>query len=185
MRVIAGDCRGVPLKAVPGMTTRPTTDKVKESLFNILGPYFNGGIVVDLFSGSGSLGIEALSRGMEHAYLVDRDRKAVQTIRENVEKCKLSNKVTIMPMDAKKAIGEFEKNHIKIDMLFLDPPYKEVKDYELANLLIDAGLVDENAKIVCEHDKAQSLPNKLATFAKFRTETYGQIALSFYRLEKE
>ena len=79
MRVIAGERKGMPLKAVNGNTTRPTTDKVKESLFNILGPFFNGGVVLDLFAGSGGLGIEALSRGMDQAIFIEKDGKASKT----------------------------------------------------------------------------------------------------------
>ena len=80
MRVVSGKCKGHPLKAVPGSSTRPTTDKVKESIFNIIGPYFEGGQALDLFAGSGGLGIEALSRGMDKAIFVDREYKAVATV---------------------------------------------------------------------------------------------------------
>ena len=83
MRVVAGQAKGLPLKAVPGKTTRPTTDKVKESIFNMIGPFFDGGTAVDLFAGSGGLGIEALSRGIEHAVFTDKDKKAIDTIQAN------------------------------------------------------------------------------------------------------
>ncbi|MDG0961887.1 RsmD family RNA methyltransferase, partial [Bacillus paranthracis] len=78
MRVVSGKCKGHPLKAVPGNTTRPTTDKVKESIFNMIGPYFDGGVALDLFGGSGGLGIEAISRGIDKAIFVDRDNKAIK-----------------------------------------------------------------------------------------------------------
>ena len=89
MRVVSGVCKGRPLKAVPGNTTRPTTDKVKEALFNMIGPYFEGGIGLDLFAGSGGLGLEALSRGLDKVVFVDRDTKAIQTIHENIQACKM------------------------------------------------------------------------------------------------
>ena len=89
MRVVSGICKGRALKAVPGNTTRPTTDKVKEALFNMIGPYFEGGIGLDLFAGSGGLGIEALSRGLDKVIFIDRDGKAIQTIHENIKTCKL------------------------------------------------------------------------------------------------
>lgn len=85
MRVVAGQRKGMPLKAIDGTTTRPTTDKVKESIFNIIGPYFNGGIALDLFAGSGGLGIEALSRGVDQAIFVEKDGRAFQVLQENIK----------------------------------------------------------------------------------------------------
>lgn len=86
MRVITGDFRGLKLEAVPGNLTRPTADKVKESMFNMIGPYFDGGEVLDLYAGTGALGIEAVSRGMSHGTLVDRQYAAIKTIHQNLEK---------------------------------------------------------------------------------------------------
>ena len=89
MRVVSGKCKGQSLKAVPGNSTRPTTDKVKEAIFNMIGPYFEGGLGLDLFAGSGGLGIEALSRGLERVIFVDRDKSAIGTIHDNLHKCGL------------------------------------------------------------------------------------------------
>ncbi|AYC29141.1 16S rRNA (guanine(966)-N(2))-methyltransferase RsmD [Paenisporosarcina cavernae] len=184
MRVISGDCKGIPLRAVPGTNTRPTTDKVKESMFNIIGPYFDGGFVVDLFAGSGSLGIEALSRGMDHGYFVDRDRKAVQTIQQNLEKCRLLERATILPLDAKKAVERLAEIEEKIDLLFVDPPYKELRFYTLVEKLDELALLSERTTVVCEHDKGNTLPLTFGNFRCTRTEIYGQIALSFYHHEE-
>lgn len=85
MRVVAGERKGMPLKAIAGNTTRPTTDKVKESIFNIIGPFFDGGIALDLFAGSGGLGIESLSRGAEQAIFIEKDAKAFQVLQENIK----------------------------------------------------------------------------------------------------
>ena len=98
MRVVSGSCKGKHLKAVPGNTTRPTTDKVKEAIFNMIGPYFDGGIGLDLFAGSGGLGIEALSRGLDKVIFVDRDGKAIQTIRENIHSCGFEIKLKFIGM---------------------------------------------------------------------------------------
>ena len=95
MRVVSGKNKGLSLKAVPGMSTRPTTDKVKEAMFNIIGPYFEGGIVLDLFGGSGGLSIEALSRGIEKAIIVDREMKAIKTIKENLATCNLTDNAEV------------------------------------------------------------------------------------------
>src|SRR6478752_9448695 len=104
VRVVSGICKGRPLKAVPGNSTRPTTDKVKEAMFNMIGPYFNGGIGLDLFAGSGSLGIEALSRGLEKVIFVDRDAKAIQIIQENIHNCKIVDAVEVYRNDALRAM---------------------------------------------------------------------------------
>ena len=96
MRVVAGEYGGRRLKAVPGMKTRPTTDKVKEAMFNIIGPYLEGGQVLDLFAGSGGLSIEAVSRGADHATLVDRQYQAIKTIHENLSVTKEEDKFTVL-----------------------------------------------------------------------------------------
>src|SRR4051794_41215753 len=95
MRVVSGSSKGKTLKAVPGSTTRPTTDKVKEALFNMIGPYFDGGIGLDLFAGSGGLGIEGLSRGLEKVIFIDRDAKAIQVIHENIKSCHFEEKTEV------------------------------------------------------------------------------------------
>ncbi|RBN41004.1 16S rRNA (guanine(966)-N(2))-methyltransferase RsmD, partial [Priestia megaterium] len=92
MRVVAGLYKGHALKAVPGYSTRPTTDKVKEAIFNMIGPFFEGGTALDLFGGSGGLGIEALSRGIDKVIFVDRDGKAIQTIKANLASCRLEDR---------------------------------------------------------------------------------------------
>lgn len=91
MRVVAGERKGMPLKAIAGNTTRPTTDKVKESIFNIIGPFFDGGFALDLFAGSGGLGIESLSRGAERAVFIEKDPKAFQVLQENIKNAVMKN----------------------------------------------------------------------------------------------
>ena len=104
MRIITGEYGGRKLKAVPGNNTRPTTDKVKESIFNIIGPYFDGGVCLDLFAGSGGLAIEAVSRGMEKAVLIDQDPLAIKTIKENISVTKEADKFDVYRNDANRAI---------------------------------------------------------------------------------
>src|SRR5690606_17308184 len=105
----AGQAKGLPLKAVPGKTTRPTTDKVKESIFNMIGPFFDGGTAVDLFAGSGGLGIEALSRGIEHAVFTDKDKKAIDTIQANLQKTKMEDQAQVYRADAERALKAMKK----------------------------------------------------------------------------
>lgn len=119
MRVVAGEYGGRRLKAVPGMKTRPTTDKVKEAMFNIIGPYLDGGQVLDLFAGSGGLSIEAVSRGADHATLVDRQYQAIKTIHENLSVTKEEDKFTVLKGDAYKMLNKLAKrSHQNFMMLF-------------------------------------------------------------------
>jgi len=182
MRVISGDCRGTSLKAVRGKNTRPTTDKVKETLFNIIGPYFNGGKVLDLYGGSGGLGIEALSRGADKAIFVDRYMPAVQTIRENLERCHLQNRAEIYRHDAGRALTLLGKRHEAFSLIFLDPPYdteRIEKDIEKILLL---GLLQPKGYLVIEHSEANQLKEVLSpAIQRWRFQTaHEQTAISIY-----
>ncbi len=121
MRVVSGSAKGRPLKAVPGTGTRPTTDKVKEALFSMIGPYFEGGTALDLFAGSGGLGIEALSRGMDKAVFVDLEPKSIEVIRMNLTATKLENQAAIYRNDAGRALKALAKRSTTFDLVFLDP----------------------------------------------------------------
>ena len=119
MKIVSGIYGGRPLKTLEGKTTRPTSDKVRGAIFNMIGPYFEGGRVLDLYAGSGGLSIEAVSRGMSSAVLVERDRKAQAIVAENIQMTKEVGKFQLLKMDAERALeqvsGEF-------DLIFLDPP---------------------------------------------------------------
>ena len=112
MRVISGSQKGRILKAVPGKTTRPTTDKVKEAIFNMIGPYFNGGYGLDLFAGSGGLGIEGLSRGLDKVIFIDFDYKAIRTIKENVNICRFESMAEIYKNDWKRAFTGYDSTPV-------------------------------------------------------------------------
>ncbi|WP_313891392.1 16S rRNA (guanine(966)-N(2))-methyltransferase RsmD [Psychrobacillus sp.] len=185
MRVISGTNKGIPLKAVPGTNTRPTTDKVKESIFNMIGPYFDGGIAVDLFAGSGNLGIEALSRGIDSCIFIEKDQKAVQTIGENLKKCRLEQSSEIFRIDASRAVKAFQKRELQIDLLFVDPPYDKVVFYDFAKKIVENGCMTDSAIIVCEHEKTVKLDDDLGDFSLTRRETYGSTVISIYRKRTE
>ena len=123
MRVIAGSCRSMPLKTVPGSGTRPTTDRIKETLFNILQSSVPNAVVADVFAGSGALGIEALSRGSRFAWFSDADRKAVQVIRENLEFTRLKDSARVLHMNYTDAIRTIASVGVCPDIVFLYPPY--------------------------------------------------------------
>jgi 16S rRNA (guanine966-N2)-methyltransferase len=180
MRVVSGTCKGRALKAVPGNSTRPTTDKVKEAIFNMIGPYFDGGIALDLFAGSGGLGIEALSRGLDKAIFIDRDSKAIQTIRENINTCQLGEKSEVYRNDADRAIKALVKRGISFDYIFLDPPYKLQQLVTLMEKMDEQKLVHNGTKIVCEHSHEVKLPASFGGLTRVKHEEYGIIAITIY-----
>ncbi len=162
------------------MHTRPTLDKVKESVFNMIGPYFNGGIVVELFGGSGALSLEALSRGAEKAYVFEKNRKACAIIQSNVEKCRYDEIVHIKQTDARNASKILQQNNEMIDLLFIDPPYAQNDFYQLAETIADNNLLTDSAIIICEHDNKTVLPGAYGEFQKIKSSKYGNITISIY-----
>lgn len=180
MRVVSGSCKGRMLKSVAGKQTRPTTDKVKEAIFNIIGPYFAGGTALDLFAGSGALGIEALSRGVERVLFVDRDMKAFQTVKENVNRCGLEEKTEIYRNDAVRALKAIVKREIYFDYIFIDPPYKKQKIIQLLEIIDEETLLNDDGVIVCEHEASIQLPSQIGDLHCIRHEVYGITAISLY-----
>lgn len=180
MRVISGSRKGTPLKSLPGTSTRPTSDKVKESVFNKIGPYFEGGTVVELFGGSGSIAIEALSRGMEQAIIFEKNAKACTIIKANVEKCRLNDQVHIERKDARQAGTILQQRNTVIDLLFVDPPYAELDYYDVITQIATQGLLAEDATIVCEHEKRVVLPDAYGAFVQINSAIYGSTAITIY-----
>ena len=148
MRVIAGTARSLPLKCPKGMDTRPTTDRIKETLFNMLQPYLQGAVFIDLFSGSGGIGIEALSRGAERAYFVELHKDAIACILDNLKFTRFTENATVLKQDALVAIcGIHEK---EADVIFMDPPYGQEYEKRVLERLRDMPYVTENTLIVVE-----------------------------------
>ncbi|MGN8981357.1 16S rRNA (guanine(966)-N(2))-methyltransferase RsmD [Enterococcus villorum] len=185
MRVISGNYGGRRLKSLSGANTRPTTDKVKESIFNMIGPYFNGEEVLDLFSGSGALAIEAVSRGCGHAFCVDKNYQALQVIKENIEITKEPEKFMTLKLDADRAIEKLAHDKCKFDFLFLDPPYAKQKIIDQIIKMSELDLLKESAIIVCETDKTVELPERIASFTQIRKQIYGITSVTIYRKEDE
>ncbi|PID06751.1 MULTISPECIES: 16S rRNA (guanine(966)-N(2))-methyltransferase RsmD [unclassified Sporosarcina] len=181
MRVISGSRKGTTLKSLPGTSTRPTSDKVKESVFNKIGPYFDGGIVVELFGGSGSIAIEALSRGMEQAIVFEKNPKACAIIKTNAEKCRMEESLRIEKKDARQAAAILKQKEISIDLLFVDPPYATVEYYDVIKDVIAQGLLAEDATIICEHDKHIDLPEQYDTYSQISSAVYGSTAITIYK----
>lgn len=185
MRVIAGKAKGRPLKAVPGQGTRPTTDKVKEAIFSMIGPYFDGGLVLDLFAGTGGLGIEAWSRGADKVISIDKEKISIDTIRSNVQAAGAQADFEIYRNDAARALKLLGKKQQPFDVIFLDPPYRmHDMDQWLLNIQ-ELQLVKQDAVIVVEHDSKIQYPESVGDLKQQRHAQYGEVAVTIYRHQAE
>ena len=149
MKIISGKYKGRNLLGFDIDGTRPTMDRVKESLFAMIQDYLENSTILDLFSGSGNLGIEALSNGANIAYLVDNNRKAIETIKKNINTINIEN-ANVLNLDYKKALLYFKENNIKFNVIFLDPPYKTDYIENSINLIDEYDLLEKNGIIICE-----------------------------------
>ena len=176
MRVITGSARGRRLKELEGMETRPTTDRVKEGLFSALQFDIEGRRVLDLFAGTGQLGIEALSRGAECAVFVERRRDALQVIRENLEACGMTEKARVVNGDAM----SYLKSGEKFDLIFLDPPYASGLLEQALEEIVRFDICRRHGIIVAESAADKTLPPLAGPYALYREYRYGKIKLTVY-----
>jgi 16S rRNA (guanine966-N2)-methyltransferase len=181
MRVIAGKLRGRTLLAVRGLKVRPSSDRVKESLFNILAPRIVDVRFLDLFAGTGSIGIEALSRGVTEVVFVEQDRDAIRCLQRNLEICRLEQGFEVIRQPVTRALREMDAEGRVYDLVFLDPPY-QADLYSSAMELLGAGnLVAADGWVIAEHDRRLELADQYGKLRGFRTQFIGDTALSFYR----
>lgn len=177
MRVISGTARGRRLKELPGMDTRPTTDKVKESLFNIIQFDIEGRKVLDLFGGTGQLGIEALSRGADRCTFVDTNRQAVAVMRENVAMVGFGDRATVQQGDAMAFLSGCRE---KFDLIFLDPPYQTQLLENGIQAVAKFDILSEHGIMVCESALEKPLPELDVPYEKGKEYRYGKIKLTVY-----
>ncbi|WP_057490667.1 16S rRNA (guanine(966)-N(2))-methyltransferase RsmD [Streptococcus orisasini] len=177
MRIISGSYGGRPLKTLEGKTTRPTSDKVRGAIFNMIGPYFSGGRVLDLFAGSGGLAIEAVSRGMDSAVLVEKNRKAQAIVEANIKMTKEEDKFQLLKMEAARAL---ERLSGKFDLVFLDPPYAKEEIVKNIEELCQQKLLSEDVMVVCETDKSVELPEEIAELGIWKQKIYGISKVTVY-----
>lgn len=180
MRVITGSARGRKLKTLEGdEVVRPTTDRVKEAIFSIIQFDLTDACVLDLFAGSGQLGVEALSRGAANAVFVDRDSQAVEVIKDNLKTTGLFQKATVLNADS---VNYIKNSRNKFDIVFLDPPYnKGLIDETLESVV---GCCSENATVVCETDFNEVLPDSAGDFEKYREYKYSKTKITTYKHKK-
>ena len=150
MRIIAGTHKRREIKAPKGIKTRPTSDRVKEGIFNTLREKIEGAVILDLFSGSGNLALESISRGSNFAYLVENDKNAYYTIMENVKKLDMSAKISSYNMSWEKFLDIAEKENIKFDLIFLDPPYYGKYYTEVLKSIAEKNILSEDGVIIVE-----------------------------------
>jgi 16S rRNA (guanine(966)-N(2))-methyltransferase RsmD len=181
MRVIAGKYRSRRLLAPAGAQTRPTSDRLRETLFNVLGPAVRDSVWLDLFAGSGAIGIEALSRGARMVHLVESSSRAVRAIRSNLESLKISQGFEIIEREAAAALRVLESNAVVCDFCFLDPPYRKAGDYEqVLNFLGRSKLLQPGSLVIAEHDKHFDPGEIFGELHRRRVLRQGDAVLSFY-----
>ena len=183
MRVISGELKGRVIKGFTLKNTRPTMDRVKESIFSIIQNKIPNSICLDLFSGSGSLGIEAISNGSKQVYFVDNNKFAINTINDNISNFGIKQNSEILKMDYNEALNYFKNNNIFFDIIFLDPPY----DMHIINNILEKiekfNLINDDGIIVCEVDSNYLLGN-LKTLKMYKNKKYGSTFVYFYKFEK-
>lgn len=163
MRIISGTMRGTKLFTLEGLNTRPTLDRVKEALFSKINFELQDAIVLDLFSGSGALALESLSRGAQKSVLCDSSRDAIKIIKQNIEKTRTNDKTVLLNCDYKKALEDLKNEKIKFDIVFLDPPYMTDFAEDAAKIIIENDLLNENGLIILETDNKDKVIKNLDT----------------------
>lgn len=177
MRIIAGTARSLPLKTVEGMDTRPTTDRIKETLFNILQPELPGCYFLDLFSGSGQIGLETLSRGAQYAVFVENNKKAAKCIEDNIRFTKFEKQSRLMVQDVRSALAMLEGS-FRFDVIFMDPPYNRDLEKEVLSYLRTSSLLKDNSLIVVEasldtpFSDVEEMGYEIAKYKKYKTNAH-------------
>ena len=177
MRIIAGEAGGRKLRAPEDDRIRPTSDKVREAIFNMLQMYIDDAVVDDIFCGTGGLGLEALSRGAAKCYFFDNSRKSMALTEENIAICKMEDRAVTNVCDFRKAVAMLDE---PVDIVFLDPPYETGMLQKCIGLLAEQEKVKDGGLIVAEHPKTEDLPDGYFGFTKMREKKYGMIMVTIY-----
>lgn len=181
MRIIAGDAKGRRITTPSGRDTRPTSDRVKESLFNILGDRVPDAVVLDLFAGTGNLGLESLSRGAKLSIFIDFNRDSIKIIKENIKLLKYEGNCEVYHNDAVSALNILAKREIKFDIIFVDPPYHKELVPAVIDKISELDLMKGSGIIAAEHDVKDCLPDRISNMISYKSSAYGDTVLTFYR----
>lgn len=180
LRIIAGESKGRVLLPVKGKNTRPTSDKVKESIFNIIQDRIYNSVVLDLFAGTGNMGFEALSRGSLRAFFIDRDTEAIRVIKKNCQSLGYEARSEIFKSDANHALMKLSQKSILFDIIFIDPPYSMGLGEALLSTIDRIKVLHRNGIVIVEHDAKSPLANKVASLHCRDIRNYGGTGVSFY-----
>lgn len=183
MRVIGGKYRGRRLRTVEGLDVRPTSDRLRETLFNILAPRIEGSRFLDICAGSGAVGIEALSRGASEVIFIERSRRACSVIRANLEAVGAGREAVIVSRDAEPALTQFAGDFREFDIAFLDPPYASEVYGRVMSLLGRGELLSEDAIVIVEHRVKRPPERQYEKLRMFRMVKQGESSLAFYEIE--
>ena len=178
MRIITGEYRGRRLESPIGYDVRPTTDKVKEAIFNLLMNDIWDAVVVDLFAGTGNLGLEALSRGAKRCYFCDNSRESLNLVKTNIAKCNAQDKSMVLAGDYSKALGRIRE---KVQVFLIDPPYRDGLYEKCLNQIDGLDLLDKEGIIITEHGVHDPVPHQAGNLVKVKEKKYGKILVSIYR----
>lgn len=183
MRVIAGQYRSRRLVAPKGEDTRPTSDRLRETLFNVVSSGVPDSVWLDLFAGSGAVGIEALSRGARSVYFVESSARAAATIRQNLAALRISEGFEVQEREVVQALRALDAAAVVCDFCFLDPPYADTSAYEQSlGFVSQSRLLATNSVVIAEHEKHSDLLERYGALGRFRKLQQGDAVLSFYRL---
>lgn len=186
MRIIAGEKRGKKLVGINGDRIRPTTDKIKGAVFNSLqNEIREAEIFVDLFSGTGAMGLEALSRGVEMAYFFDNAKESIEIIKKNISLLGYENRAKVFNQSAEQGLLFIEKNRIKCDVIFMDPPYHMTTEMlKLLEIIGEKEILAESGKLVIETEKSVIMPVVKNKLTCYKSKSYGITTISYYSREK-
>ena len=180
MRIIAGEAGGINLKSIKNSNARPTLDRVKEALFSIIAPYIRDTKVLDLFSGFGNLGLEAVSRGAKNAILVERSRKNINVIKKNIDLCNFNDRIQLVKDDVFKYLEYSTKD---FDIIFMDPPYDKQYGNDLLKKIKSNNILKKNGLIVIEHSEKEIISSQ--DFIKIKEKNYGNTVLTILENREE
>ena len=181
MRIITGKARGLKLTTPKNMDVRPTSDRVKESLFNIIGTKIVGTHVLDLFAGTGNLGLEAWSRGAAKIVFIDESQASLQLVRSNIAKAKAEKETTVIKGNAVKVIADLAARGERFDFIFCDPPYNKGLPAQIIEQVAKYDIVAPGGYLVVEHSQHEILPELPLKLEIIRSEKYGETLISFLR----
>lgn len=180
MRIIAGEAKNKKIKSRKGMNTRPTLGSVKESLFSIISAYVPDSVFLDLFTGTGNIALEALSRGAKRAVMIEQDPEALKIVIENINSLGYEDRCRAYKNDVVRAVEILGRKDEKFDIIFMDPPYKQELCTKVMKAIGKAGILAQGGLIICEHHIFEELADEIGEFKKADYRKYGKKAMTFF-----